>query len=100
MNPESPLEDEPGVRRVEDVRIRQIRPLISPALLQFDLPADAAVNDFVEASRRSVADVVHGRDPRLLAVVGPCSIHDSGLRSSTPGACVASRTSSGTSCSS
>ncbi|CAA9444013.1 MAG: 2-keto-3-deoxy-D-arabino-heptulosonate-7-phosphate synthase I alpha [uncultured Ramlibacter sp.] len=76
MNPHAPLEDEPGARSVEDVRIRQIRPLISPALLQFDLPADAAVNAFVEKSRRSIADIVHGRDRRLLVVVGPCSIHD------------------------
>ena len=72
----APLEDEPGARRVEDLRIRQIRPLISPALLQYDLPADASVGAFVEQSRRSVADVVHGRDPRLLVIVGPCSIHD------------------------
>ncbi|MBK0392536.1 3-deoxy-7-phosphoheptulonate synthase [Ramlibacter algicola] len=70
------LEDEPAAANVDDVRIRQIRPLISPALLQQDIPADAAVNDFVAASRRRVADVVHGRDPRLLVVVGPCSIHD------------------------
>ena len=75
MNP-APLEDEPGARQVEDLRIRQIRPLISPALLQYDLPADASVSAFVEQSRRSVADVVHGRDPRLLVIVGPCSIHD------------------------
>ena len=72
----APLEDEPGARQVEDLRIRQIRPLISPALLQYDLPADAPVSAFVEQSRRSVADVVHGRDPRLLVIVGPCSIHD------------------------
>ena len=70
------LEDEPAAARVDDVRILEIRPLISPALLQHDIPADAAVNDFVAASRRRVADIVHGRDPRLLVVVGPCSIHD------------------------
>jgi 3-deoxy-7-phosphoheptulonate synthase len=71
-----PVEDEPGAGSVDDVRIRGIRPLISPALLQHDLPAGAAVNAFVEQSRRAVADVVHGRDDRLIVVVGPCSIHD------------------------
>jgi len=30
----------------------------------------------VENSRRQIADILAGRDPRLLAVVGPCSIHD------------------------
>jgi 3-deoxy-7-phosphoheptulonate synthase len=62
--------------RLDDVRIRQVCPLISPALLQYDLPADEAVQGFVEESRRRVADVVHGNDPRLIVVVGPCSIHD------------------------
>ncbi|MGE4243620.1 3-deoxy-7-phosphoheptulonate synthase [Ramlibacter sp.] len=76
MSPSLPLEDEPGAAGVEDVRIRRIRPLISPALLQSELVADDDVNNFVQRSRRAVADVVHGRDPRLLVVVGPCSIHD------------------------
>jgi len=67
----------PQATRLDDVRIRQVRPLISPALLQDDYPADAAVQAFVEDSRRQVAAIVHGRDPRLLVVVGPCSIHDS-----------------------
>ena len=69
-------EDKPVATPLDDVRIRQVRPLISPALLQYDLPADAAVQGFVQDARRQVADVVHGRDPRLLVVVGPCSIHD------------------------
>jgi 3-deoxy-7-phosphoheptulonate synthase len=36
-----------------------------------------AVEQFVEDSRRQVAAIVRGEDPRLLVVVGPCSIHDS-----------------------
>ena len=72
-----PSEDMPQATRLDDVRIRQVRPLISPALLQDDYPADAAVQAFVEASRAQVAAIVHGRDPRLLVVIGPCSIHDS-----------------------
>ncbi len=73
----APLDEErPQATPLDDVRIRQVRPLISPALLQYDLPADTAVQRFVERSRAQVNDVVHGRDPRLLVVVGPCSIHD------------------------
>ncbi|MBE7942120.1 MULTISPECIES: 3-deoxy-7-phosphoheptulonate synthase [Ramlibacter] len=75
MNPLN--EDKAETTRLEDLRIRQVSPLISPALLQHDLPADAAVQSRIEGWRRAVADVVHGRDPRLLVVVGPCSIHDS-----------------------
>ena len=69
-------EEMPRATRLDDVRIREVRPLISPALLQFELPADDAVQAFVERSRREVAAIVHGDDRRLLAVVGPCSIHD------------------------
>jgi 3-deoxy-7-phosphoheptulonate synthase len=75
--PEGP-EEMPRATRLDDVRIRDVRPLISPALLHEELPADAAVQDFIERSRSEVADIVHGRDARLLAVVGPCSIHDHG----------------------
>jgi len=73
----APLDEEqPTATPLDDVRIRQVRPLISPALLQYELPADVAVQRFIERSRAQVNDVVHGRDPRLLVVVGPCSIHD------------------------
>lgn len=27
-------------------------------------------------SRRTISDIIAGRDPRLLVVCGPCSIHD------------------------
>src|SRR6188508_1700167 len=70
-------EEMPQATRLDDVRIRDVRPLISPALLQYELPADDAVQAFVERSRTAVAQVVHGADPRLLMIVGPCSIHDS-----------------------
>src|SRR5262245_26011725 len=79
MNPnaaESVREDRELATRLDDVRIRQVSPLISPALLQYDLPADEGVQAFIERSRTAVASVVHGEDPRLLAIVGPCSIHD------------------------
>ena len=62
--------------RIDDVRIRAVRPLVTPALLQEWQPAPDAVQDLVEASRTAIADVLHGRSDRLVVVVGPCSIHD------------------------
>lgn len=62
--------------RVDDTRIGAVRPLISPALLLDELPTPAGVQDLVETSRAAIADVLHGRDDRLIVVVGPCSIHD------------------------
>ncbi|MFO1340420.1 MAG: 3-deoxy-7-phosphoheptulonate synthase [Burkholderiaceae bacterium] len=62
--------------RVDDVRIGAVRPLISPALLQDEMPMPEAAQGLVEDSRRALAAVLSGRDDRLIAVVGPCSIHD------------------------
>ena len=62
--------------RVDDVRIASVRPLVAPAVLLEDLPAPADVEALVQATRGAIGDVLHGRDDRLVAVVGPCSIHD------------------------
>src|SRR5690606_35545438 len=64
--------------RIDDTRISAVRPLISPALLQDELPVTPAVQALVEQSRARIADVLHGRDDRLVVVAGPCSIHDHG----------------------
>ena len=62
--------------RIDDVRIGAVRPLITPALLQERVPVRDDTLALVETSRAAIADVLHGRDGRLVVVVGPCSIHD------------------------
>jgi 3-deoxy-7-phosphoheptulonate synthase len=62
--------------RIDDVRIGAVRPLITPALLQERVPVDDATLALVESSRAAIAAILHGRDDRLVVVVGPCSIHD------------------------
>ncbi len=62
--------------RVDDTRIGAVRALVSPALLLEELPVTAPVEAVVERSRAELAAVLHGDDDRLIAVVGPCSIHD------------------------
>ena len=62
--------------RIDDTRIKAVRPLITPALLQEWLPATAQALELVETSRRAIANILHGQDDRLIVVVGPCSIHD------------------------
>jgi len=51
-------------------------PLPSPRQVWSELPAEAPVRAHVARSRDAVRGALHGRDPRRLAVVGPCSIHD------------------------
>jgi 3-deoxy-7-phosphoheptulonate synthase len=62
--------------RTDDTRIDAVRPLITPALLHERLPASEPAQALVEQARGEIADVLHGRDDRLVVVVGPCSIHD------------------------
>ena len=59
-----------------DLRIRTARPLLSPAILEEDLPLAESGAALVHAARRAVAEILAGRDDRLLAITGPCSIHD------------------------
>jgi len=59
-----------------DIRIRRLEPLVPPARLTGVLPLDPAAVETILAGRREVEAVLSGKDPRLLAIVGPCSIHD------------------------
>jgi 3-deoxy-7-phosphoheptulonate synthase len=60
----------------EGLRITGVRPLIAPAMLLEEIPTTGRATAVVADTRRTVADVLNGRDPRLVVIVGPCSIHD------------------------
>jgi 3-deoxy-7-phosphoheptulonate synthase len=62
--------------RTHDLRIARTEPLVPPSALKRELPASDAVYEVVVRARATVRDILAGRDRRLLAVVGPCSIHD------------------------
>jgi 3-deoxy-7-phosphoheptulonate synthase len=52
--------------------------LTTPRELKARLPLGERAADSVSRARRSIRDLLHGRDRRrLLLIVGPCSIHDS-----------------------
>ncbi|RMZ76670.1 hypothetical protein DV738_g4817, partial [Chaetothyriales sp. CBS 135597] len=60
----------------EDARVLGYDPLIPPALLQSEIPQTEASVETVARGRKECKDIIHGRDDRLLVMVGPCSIHD------------------------
>ena len=64
------------LRRTEDLRITGMRPLIPPAILIEEIPISEEASSLVADTREAIVDVLNGRDPRLVVVVGPCSIHD------------------------
>jgi 3-deoxy-7-phosphoheptulonate synthase len=62
----------------DNVRIGNARPLITPWVLAEELPlADSIAADIARA-RHSIENILNGKDPRVLAIVGPCSVHDPG----------------------
>jgi 3-deoxy-7-phosphoheptulonate synthase len=61
---------------IDDLRIKGVRSLITPASLEASLPAGPVARATVESSRAAISRVLHGQDDRLIAIVGPCSIHD------------------------
>jgi 3-deoxy-7-phosphoheptulonate synthase len=67
-----------GARRdgVRDQRIAKVVELAPPQTLMEELPLGSERAKSVVRSRQEVVEVLHGRDPRLMVVVGPCSVHD------------------------
>ncbi len=61
---------------LDDIRISGTRQLIPPVILMEKLPVSPAAEETVARARQEIADIIVGKDDRLLAVVGPCSIHD------------------------
>lgn len=55
---------------------RRTRPLPTPAVLRQRLPLNALQAEQVQTQRQAIRNILDGHDPRLLVVVGPCSIHD------------------------
>lgn len=51
-------------------------PLPTPAELQAQLPLPESLRGKIQEHRRIIQNIINGTDQRLLAVIGPCSIHD------------------------
>lgn len=63
-------------KATSDLRIESIVSIRSPSELQDELPLSSSAAADIAAARGRIADIIHGRDNRLLVVIGPCSIHD------------------------
>ncbi|HTQ35987.1 MAG TPA: 3-deoxy-7-phosphoheptulonate synthase [Steroidobacteraceae bacterium] len=60
----------------DDLRIRTMQELMTPAQLLADCPRDDAATATVTGARAAVQKILRGEDDRLVVVIGPCSIHD------------------------
>lgn len=62
--------------KTSDQRIVKIDPVAPPETVIGEIPSSADIEELVLATRNKVSNILHKKDGRLLAVVGPCSIHD------------------------
>ena len=59
-----------------DLHVVETRPLVPPAALHRELPISEAAARTVQQARERIKAILHAGDPRLLVIVGPCSVHD------------------------
>lgn len=64
------------MQQLQDLHIRGTEPLISPQQLKDEFPLTESAAQTVVESRAALNRILNGEDDRLVAVVGPCSIHD------------------------
>lgn len=50
--------------------------LTPPGVVRAALPLSNQAQQLISTTRQQINEIIHGRDQRLLVVVGPCSIHD------------------------
>lgn len=64
------------MHRTSDLNVLDCQPLPAPAELLTHLPTTPLQAALVCRGRQAIHGILSGCDPRLLIVVGPCSIHD------------------------
>lgn len=64
------------MRPTEDLNVKSLTPIIAPEDLKQVFPTPKGGFELVTRSRKMVVDSIFGRHERLVALVGPCSIHD------------------------
>jgi 3-deoxy-7-phosphoheptulonate synthase len=61
----------------DDQRIHNITVLPPPEhLIRFFPIAGTAIEKLISQTRSKIRNLIHGKDDRLLVIIGPCSIHD------------------------
>ena len=64
------------MNKTDELRTARIDTLVTPAALAEKYSISEAVAANVTAARQRIARILAGDDPRLLVVIGPCSLHD------------------------
>ena len=60
----------------EDIRIQWTKVVLPPVFLEEEYPVSEAASATIFDARTEIVEILNRRDPRLLVLAGPCSIHD------------------------
>lgn len=60
----------------QDLHVKELVRLSTPRAIKAELPTTEVSNTTVVRGRQAITRILHQEDPRLLVIVGPCSIHD------------------------
>lgn len=60
----------------DDLRIKEINQLLPPVALLEKYPATSQASVTVSKARNNIHRILYHQDDRVMAVIGPCSIHD------------------------
>jgi 3-deoxy-7-phosphoheptulonate synthase len=64
--------------QTDDLRICDIKQVVPPRVLLESIPISEKAAQTVYEARHQIQRILQGEDDRLLVVVGPCSVHDTG----------------------
>ncbi|HLQ78585.1 MAG TPA: 3-deoxy-7-phosphoheptulonate synthase, partial [Terriglobia bacterium] len=64
------------MEQTQDLNIGGVTPLTPPGVLRQEVPMTDSANRTVVTARERIQKILHHADPRMLAIIGPCSIHD------------------------
>ncbi len=62
--------------QTDDVRITGMEEVVAPASLIQEMPISSSASKLIFSTRGQISKILRGSDPRLLVIIGPCSIHD------------------------
>jgi 3-deoxy-7-phosphoheptulonate synthase len=62
--------------QTDDLRINHVTEVESPAAIHNQFPISESAATTVANSRTAIHNILHGKDDRLLVIIGPCSVHD------------------------
>ena len=64
------------MQRTDDLRIREMKELVPPSHLIREFACSDKASETAANARMALHNILHGKDDRVMVVIGPCSIHD------------------------